>query len=330
MKIIILTENPKKLKTVYPRKVTDKLRTFGDTETVTLKSDILSGKHTDTDYIFSTWGMPHFTLEEIKTFLPNLKAVFYAAGSVQGFAREFLESGIRVFSAWGANSVPVADFTLSEILLSNKGTFRLMHMANRGDMPLARKIRNEYPGNYGTKIGLLGIGMIGSLVAKRLREYDFEVLAFDPFCSDSKADSLSVRLTSLEEIFRSCSVVSNHLANNEKTVGILKYEHFSSMPKNATFINTGRGAQTVEEDLAKVLGERPDLTALLDVTYPEPPEPTHPFYSLPNCFLTPHIAGSMGDEHKRMAEWMVKEFELLLSGKTPDFEVTLKMLETMA
>lgn len=52
------------------------------------------------DYVFSTWGMPHFTREEIKKYLPNVKALFYGAGSVQGFAREFLEEGVAVFSAW--------------------------------------------------------------------------------------------------------------------------------------------------------------------------------------------------------------------------------------
>jgi len=69
----------------------------------------------------------------------------------------------------------------------------------------------------------------------------------------------------------------------------------------ATFINTGRGAQVVEEALADVLRSRPDLTAVLDVTWPEPPVAGHPFYSLPNCVLTPHIAGSSGDEVHRMS-----------------------------
>ena len=62
----------------------------------------------DAEYIFSTWGMPAFTEAEIEKFFPRLQALFYGAGSVRGFAREFLRKGIRVFSAWGANAVPVA------------------------------------------------------------------------------------------------------------------------------------------------------------------------------------------------------------------------------
>jgi len=86
----------------------------------------------------------------------------------------------------------------------------------------------------------------------------------------------------------------------------------------------------VENDLIAVLRERPDLTAVLDVTYPEPPAPDSPFYTLPNCFLTPHIAGSSGNEVRRMASYMMEEYEAFTIGKPCRFEVTEKMLETMA
>ncbi len=98
----------------------------------------------------------------------------------------------------------------------------------------------------------------------------------------------------------------------------------------ATFINTGRGAQVEEADLIKVLKERPDLTALLDVTFPEPPESDSAFYTLPNCILTPHIAGSTGNEVRRMGEYMKAEYEKLIRNEPCQYEVTLEMLETMA
>ena len=142
--------------------------------------------------------------------------------------------------------------------------------------------------------------------------------------------SLGVTLCSLEELFSTCTVVSNHLANNEQTRGMLNGALFSSMRPYATFLNTGRGAQVVEDDLVDVLTARPDLTAVLDVTYPEPPAEGHAFYSLPNCVLTPHIAGSSGDEVHRMAEYMKDEFDRLIAGEACRYEVNLKMLETMA
>lgn len=111
---------------------------------------------------------------------------------------------------------------------------------------------------------------------------------------------------------------------------MLGYDLFKLMPKNATFINTGRGAQVVEEDLIRILKERADLTAVLDVTFPEPPLPESKFYTLPNCVLTPHIAGSLGNEKWRMSEYMYDEFIRYKNGEKTLYGVTEKMLETMA
>ena len=85
-----------------------------------------------------------------------------------------------------------------------------------------------------------------------------------------------------------------------------------------------------EDDLVRILTERPDITALLDVTIAEPLPSGHPFYALPNCFLTPHIAGSLGDEVHRLAEFMLDEYELYAAGKPCRYEVTERMLGTMA
>ena len=111
---------------VYSSEVTEALVNEAGlkSDKVVTKEDILSGEYKDTEYIFSTWGMSHFEKEEIKEYLPSLKAVFYSAGSVQGFAKEFLELGIEVHSAWAANAVPVAEYTVAQIILANKGFYR--------------------------------------------------------------------------------------------------------------------------------------------------------------------------------------------------------------
>jgi len=279
----------------------------------------------EVEYIFSTWGMPVFTREEIEARFPSLKAVFYAAGTVQSFARPFLECGVKVYSAWAANAVPVAEYTVSQIILANKGFFPASRYASVGARDKAAAMFSSYRGNFGTRVGLIGVGMIGTLVAKMLSAYKLRVCAFDPFLSDERALALGIEKMSLEELFSTCSVVSNHLANNPETVGMLRGCHFLSMPENATFINTGRGAQVVESELCDVLEKRPDITAILDVTFPEPPEKNSRFYTLDNCILTPHIAGSSGDEVHRMAQYMLEEFKA--PGK---YEVTAEMLKTMA
>ncbi len=172
--------------------------------------------------------------------------------------------------------------------------------------------------------------MIGSLVAEMLKAYRFEVLCFDPFLPAEKAERLGVKMASLEEIFESCQVISNHFANNPQTVGMLNYELFSKMGSYTTFINTGRGAQVVEADLIRALKEDTTRTALLDVTNPEPPEQDSEFYTMENVILTPHSAGSQEDENYRMSEFMLEEYYALIGGKETKYEVSLIMLETMA
>ncbi len=318
MKECYVTEKPRHIPQAY-----------GVDDTAYSKEDILNNPDTfcDTEYIFSTWGMPEFTEDEIKKYLPSLKAVFYAAGTVQKFARPFLNSGVKIFSAWAANAVPVAEYTVAQITLANKGFFKSMRFTDKTE---ARKVFKNYPGNFNVKIGIIGAGMIGKLVINMLKAYRLEVLVFDPFLSDNTAKELGVKKVDLETIFSECQVVSNHLANNEQTKGILCGKYFEKMLPFATFINTGRGAQVVESELIQTLKSRPDITALLDVTYPEPPEKDSELYTLKNCILTPHIAGSSNNEVRRMGEYMEEEYKNFIENKPCKYEVTLEMLETMA
>ena len=333
MKAIFLCEKTDTVFCVYDSRTVCELQALIEIEKIRYtKADVLRDPalFCDVEIIFSTWGMPEFTEEEIRSCFPSLKCVFYGAGTVQAFARPFLACNVKVFSAWAANAVPVAELTVSQIVLANKGYFltnRLYH--TRGQRSADEAFRG-CRGNYGETVGIIGAGMVGKLVIKMLKQYRLNVLVFDPFLSDEKAKELGVEKCELPDLFAKAFVVSNHLANNEQTRGMLRYDLFRRMRKNAVFINTGRGAQVVEEDLVRVLLERPDLTALLDVTYPEPPAEGHPFYTLPNCYLTPHIAGSAGDEVARMGEYMLCECRAYLSDQPTRYEVSEKMLETMA
>lgn len=333
MKSIFICDAESTVRSVYSPKTTEQIAAMTELDpTVYCKDDILASpeKFADTRYVFSTWGMPSFTKDEIARCLPDLECIFYGAGTVQGFARPFLESGVKVFSAWAANGVPVAEFTVAQIVLANKGYFAVARQEKLGGVSSAREAFSHYRGNFDRKIGIIGAGMIGKMVIRRLKDYRFDVLVFDPFLPDDMAAELGVEKCSLERLFSECDVVSNHLANNAQTKGMLDGKLFASMKPYSTFINTGRGAQVIEPELIAVLTERPDITALLDVTFPEPPVEGSPLYTLPNCILTPHIAGSAGDEVHRMAEYMAEEFRKYTAGESCLYEVTLKMLETMA
>ena len=334
MKAIIFSNSISSLKSVYSPLAMSKMDSVADLDrTFFTKNDIIANPEnfSDVEFIFSTWGMPVFSEEEIKKYFPKLRCLFYAAGSVQKFARPFLNCGVKVFSAWAANGLSVAEFTVAQIILANKGFYTLSSLLKKKRFDDVNRLKFAFPGNVGEKIGLIGCGMIGTQVAELLQQYELEVLVFDPFLSDERAQKLNVRKCSLEEIFSTCSVISNHLANNPQTRHMLRYEHFSAMRPFSTFINTGRGAQVIEDDLVKALTEKPDIVAVLDVTDPEPAVPTHPFYDLENCFIAPHIAGSLASaEHSRMVQYMVSEYNSYVSGNPLKYEVTMRMLETMA
>ena len=333
MKAIFLCEKNDKIFCVYGEETVKALQTqLQISPDIYTKADILEdpAAFSEVELIFSTWGMPKFTEEEIKACLPSLRCVFYGAGTVQAFARPFLACGVKVFSAWAANAVPVAEMTVAQIILANKGYFLTNRLYRTQGNKAAKDAFAACRGNYGETVGIIGAGMIGKLVIQMLKSYRLKVLVFDPFLPDEAAAALGVEKCDLHALFERSFVVSNHLANNEQTRGMLNYDLFCRMRENATFINTGRGAQVVEDDLVRVLRERPDLTALLDVTYPEPPVEGHPFYTLPNCLLTPHIAGSAGDEVARMGEYMLAECKACLDGGECRYEVTEHMLETMA
>ena len=279
----------------------------------------------EAEYVFSTWGMHSLGEEQIRASLPRVKAVFYAAGTVQYFARPFLKRGVKIFSAWAANAVSVAEFTVAQILLANRGYF---HDIRRAQRP-SEKI--ERPGSYHSKVGILGAGMIGRRVIETLEATtDLDILVYDPFVRPEYLAAHRAQGADLGRIFRECSVITNHVANLPATVGMLDYTLFSQMGPHATFINTGRGAQVVEADLIRALKEAPGRTALLDVTDPEPPLPESELRTLPNVFLSPHIAGTLASEYLRMALCVIEEAEALLAGRPTRYEVTEKMLETMA
>jgi len=125
-------------------------------------------------------------------------------------------------------------------------------------------------------------------------------------------------------------VVSLHTPWLPETVGMVTGAHLRSMKTDATFINTARGAIVREAEMIAALQERPDLTAVLDVTYPEPPEAGSPLYTLPNVILTPHIAGSMGRECQRMGRLMVDEFERYRAGEPLRWAISQEQAAVMA
>jgi phosphoglycerate dehydrogenase-like enzyme len=253
-------------------------------------------------YVWTTWQAPKLTVDEVALLL-DLEVVFSATGTVKRFARPFLEQGIRVCSAKAMNAIPVAEFCLGHVLLAGKGVFENI----RAYIPNGPKVEKGL-GNYGLRLGIIGCGAIARQLIRFVQPFDIDVLVYDPFVSAAEVAALGCHQASLEDCFATCELVSNHLPHLKSTVGMIGREHFQSMLPRATFINSARGQQIRQEELADVCAHRPDLTAILDVTSPMQLPAASPLWSLPNVILTSHIAGSHGRETDRMVRYLLASY----------------------
>ena len=285
----------------------------------------------EVELIMTTWGMEEFDRRTIREYFPNLKAVLYGAGSVRYFAQPFLECGVKVYSAWNEMAICVAEFTMSVILLANKGFFNAERLYRTIGYAEGQRLNNTlYPGNYEkTPIGIIGAGSIGRKTIELLRPFDVEVWVYDKFMSEEQIRAMRAVPHTLEEIFSGCQTISNHVANVPETVGMLDYRLFSMMKPEAAFINTGRGAQVVEADLVRAMRDEPTRCAVLDVTYPEPTPADGLLRSVPNIILLPHIAGASGNEVLRLSDTVIRMIDTYQSGGKVEGEVFPQMLATM-
>lgn len=336
MKAILLSDySEPKVQEVFTPGVVMGFRRFLDLPDGTVHSgDVLGNPaaYHGVEVLLTTWGIPCFTKSQIDGAFPNLKAIFHCAGTVQHFALPYLDNGVKIYSAWRANAVPVAEATVAQILLANKGLFSAYRMRHqhRHSYQETNDFCFQFSGNYRTRVGLLGAGTIGRRVVEMLKPFGMEILVFDPYLTSQAAAELGVEKTDLETVFGTCRVVSNHLADKPDIKGLIDERLFRLMPPYSTFINTGRGAQVKETDLARVFGERPDLIALLDVTWPEPPLPDSPLHTLENVFLSPHVTGGISSEFGRITDYMLSALESYLADQPSEHQVTREMLAHMA
>jgi phosphoglycerate dehydrogenase-like enzyme len=266
------------------------------------------------DVVFSGWGGPMMDAGFL-ALAPKLQAVFYAAGAVRHLLSEaFWERKIAITTANAANAIPVSEFTLAHILLGLKRA-----LVQAAETKRQRSfVRQPLPiaGAFQSRVGLISLSTIGRLVRQRLEPFDLYISAYDPTVAKEEADALDIDLVSLPKLFTCSDVVSLHAPLIPQTRGMITGELLASMKPGATFINTSQGGVVRESEMIEVLRARPDLTAVLDVTDPEPPMRTCALFDLPNVILTPHIAGSIDGECARMGQWMVNELRRYLRSET--------------
>ncbi len=282
------------------------------------------------DIALTSWDTARFD-EDVLAAAPELKLVCHAAGSVRPIVSgEFWKRGIRVTSSAAAISHGVAEFCLGLILMASKRVFWLAQGARRGEwMEGAAGFGGMFE-LYRQNVGVIGTGHIGKHLIRLFRNFDCKVLAYDPYLSSKSAAKLGCeKVETLNELFSRCRAVSLNAPSNEGTRHMLRGQHFATLPKGAVFVNTAGSIQIHETEFIEEL-RKGHFVACIDRCEVEPCALDHPYRTLPNVILTPHIAGAAADNLQRVGTCAVDEIEAFASGRSLIHEVTETSLATMA
>ncbi|MEV6481896.1 hydroxyacid dehydrogenase [Streptomyces sp. NPDC051576] len=283
----------------------------------------------DTEVLYTFWGCPPVD-REVLAAAPRLRAIVHAAGSVKYIATEdSWRAGVRISSAAWANALPVAEYTVAAVLMSNK---RLLQI--REDFRQRREIdswHHRYTGigNYRRAVGVVGASRIGRRVIELLRPFDLDILVHDPYLSAAEASALGVRRAGLDELCAASDVLSIHAPALPETRHMVDRRRLALMPDGATLVNTARGSLVDTEALVEEVASG-RIHAVLDVTDPELLPADSPLYDLPNVLLTPHVAGSIGGELHRMADSATAELARYAQGLPFQHPVLQEELERTA
>lgn len=193
--------------------------------------------------------------------------------------------GICVTRTTGANKTGVADMALMMMMAAGRQV-----MINRKTVESGVWVKNIGSELIGKKVGILGFGNIGITLAKLLRGFDCEVVAYDVYRNEEAAKSCHVRFTDLEEIFTTCDAISVHLPYNKDTDHLIGREVFAKMKKNAVLVCTARGNIIDEDALYDALTTGKIAAAGLDVYAKEPLPADSRLIGLDNVILTPHVS----------------------------------------
>jgi D-3-phosphoglycerate dehydrogenase len=229
----------------------------------------------------------------------------------------------------GVNSDAVAEHTfclilaLAKNLIEADSRFRAEGWAIR-DQLWVRNIDL-----YGKVIGIIGLGAIGSRVARIARAFGMTVLAYDPYISAEKAESVGARLVDLDTLLRESDFVTIHCPLTKETENLIDEKRIRLMKRTAFLINCARGPIVKESALVEALEKNMIAGAALDVFAVEPVRPDNPLLKLKNVIVTPHIAGMTYDVRVKSMEILVNDVIRVLKGEIPENLVNREVLKRL-
>ncbi|MBI4408298.1 MAG: phosphoglycerate dehydrogenase [Gemmatimonadetes bacterium] len=208
------------------------------------------------------------------------------------------ERGVAVLNAPSGNTTSAAELTLALLLALVRRIPAADRSMKGGDWNRASFRGVEL---YGKTLGLVGAGRIGGEVARRARAFGMRVVAYDPYLSPERAETLEIELATLEEVLRRADILSLHVPLTESTAGMIGEAELAMMKPGALLVNAARGGVVDEQALCRFLADRRLAGAALDVFDREPLPADHPLRKLDNLVLTPHLGAATEEAQQNVA-----------------------------
>lgn len=231
-------------------------------------------------------------------------------------------AGIAVTNAPGLNANAVAEMTVALMLATMRQMPRMNAAARAGSW-----VRVVGPELSGKTVGLIGLGNIGSLVAQRLRGFDVDLIAYDPYPNHAQADALGVRLLEMDQVLDAADVLSLHLPSMPSTRHIVSDAFLDKVKPGVFLINCARGALIDERALLQSLTTGRVGGAGLDVFEEEPVARSNPLLALANVVATTHAAADTFEAYERTGRLNADAIVDVLSGRDPENLVSIPMRE---
>lgn len=249
---------------------------------------------------------------------PNLKAIAKPGSGIDNIdVKTATEEGVVVLHTPGMNAIAVAEFTVGAILSHFRRIPAAQEHLKSGGWRSSDWWGSELRGKT---VGIVGLGAAGSETAKRLRPFCDQLLAYDPYVSDERADEVGAKLVSLDELLAESDVISLHVRLTPETRHLIGGDELAKMKEGALLVNTSRGEVVEREALHRALDENLISGAVLDVFHEEPPSPEDPVLGRDNVLATPHLAGATTETRTRMLNVTAENLVAVLQGRDVDPE----------
>lgn len=252
---------------------------------------------------------------EVLTAGSNLKVVGRAGVGVDNIDIEAAtELGILVMNTPDGNTISTAEHTCGLVLALSRNIPQAVEKVKNGGWD-----RKKYMGTelHGKTLGIVGLGKIGTEVARRLQEFGMKIISYDPFAAIEKAESLGIELVEMEELLGTSDYISVHTPLTEKTKGMISLKNADKLKKGVRLINCARGGIYKEKDLAQLIDDGYVSGVALDVYSQEPPgEELYDFLRHPKIICTPHLGASTEEAQEKVAEQIAQQMADALEKKS--------------